>query len=222
MKAGTLLMWLMFFLALMTVIQRNPFHAVLMRMALSAVAVGAYALYLAPDVAIAEAMLGAILTTFVYILILKVPGRIRVGYVPVRFLFEEHSWGFEGIQYEIINKFAKDYGYKLEYERFENLDDLVDALESGYVDLGCGPIVIFEEELGILETRIYRVGEKEMDFLSLQNEMLDGNLNEVDVNSFRTGWYTIGFSSSHREFKEFLRDMRMSGLVDKIRNKYVR
>ncbi|MCD6442852.1 MAG: DUF4040 domain-containing protein [Thermotogae bacterium] len=222
MNVGNLLLWMMFFLSITTVMQKNLFHAVLMRMALSAIAVGAYAVYLAPDVAITEAMLGAILTTFVYILILKIPGRIRVGYIPLRFLFEEYPWGFDGIQYEIVRDFARRYGYRLEYEKFDDERDLIEALKSGYIDLACGPILTFEEDLGVLETRIYRIGDRNVDFLSLQRKISDGILNEEDVEDFKEGWYTVGFSRSHPEFKEFLKMMRSNGAIDRIKEKYVR
>ena len=199
--------WMMVVLALLTVLQKRPVHSVITRMALSIFAILAYYLLMAPDVALAEAMLGGLLTTFIYVSMLRNPVRIRVGYVPVRIIFEEHPWGKDGIAAEIVRKFARSMGYDVEYVRFESVEDLLESLESGYVDVACGPIV--DRGFPILKTKIFRDEDgKEVDFLSMRGPgefVRDAN-------------YTI--PSNLKDFEDFLSDLKERGELDEIVKKY--
>ena len=199
--------WTMVVLALLTVLQRRPIHSVITRMALSVLAILAYYLLMAPDVALAEAMLGGLLTTFIYVSMLRNPVKIRVGYVPVRIIFEEHPWGMDGIAAEIVRRFARSMGYDLEYVRFESVEDLLESLESGYVDIACGPVV--DRGFPILRTKIFRDEDgKEVDFLSMKGP---GEF-------VRDASYTI--PSNLKDFEDFLSELEERGELDEIVEKY--
>ncbi len=203
--------WTMVALAILTVSQKHPLNAVLLRLALSVLAVGAYALYSAPDVALAEAMLGSLLTTFVYILMIRSPVKIRVGYVPVRILFEEHHWGLDGLFKEIVERFARYRGYEIDYVRFEDVEEMLESLESGYVDIACGPVV--DRGIPILETKMFELEDgREIDFLSMKEEY------SPLVVSSRNSHYTI--VSNVEGFEDFIEEMRKKGEIKGLIRKY--
>ncbi len=205
------LSWSVVVVAVFTVLQKHPLNAVMLRLVLSVLAVGVYTAFMAPDVALAEAMLGSLLTTFVYILMIRSPVRIRVGYVPVRILFEEHHWGLDGMFKEVVEKFARYRGYEVEYVRFENVEEMLASFESGYVDIACGPIV--DRGFPILETKVFRLEDgREIDFLSMKEEY---TLLAVES---RDAFYTIPFSVEG--FEEFMEEMRKSGELRRLVKKY--
>ena len=203
--------WTMVVMSLFTVFQSNPTRAVLLRITLSILAIAAYMLYMAPDVALAEAMLGSLLTTFLYILMLRSPVTIRVGYVPSRFLIEEHPWGMDGIFKELIDIFSKKSGYDVEYIRFESVDELVESLKSGYLDVACGPIT--EKGFPVLKTRIFTLNSgEEKDFLSMKRDDFDR------VKNFREDYYRI--FTKRRDLNFFLKELEERGILREIIEKY--
>ncbi len=203
--------WTMVAVSFFVIIQSNPTRAVLLRITLSILAIAAYMLYMAPDVALAEAMLGSLLTTFLYILMLKSPVSIRVGYVPSRFLIEEHPWGMDGIFKELIDLFSKKNGYDVEYIRFKSVDELVEALESGYLDIACGPIT--GKGFPILETRVFTLDSgEEKDFLSMKREDFH-RIKESKEDHY-------GILSKRRELNSFLREAEERGIIREIVKKY--
>ena len=203
--------WTMVIMSVFVIFQSNPTRAVLLRLTLSILAIAAYMLYMAPDVALAEAMLGSLLTTFLYILMLKSPVTIRVGYVPSRFLIEEHPWGMDGISKELIDLFAKRNGYDVEYVRFESAGELVESLESGYLDAACGSIT--GKGFPVLETRVFTLeGGEERDFLSMRKEDFDR------IKESREDHYRI--LSKRRDLNSFLREAKERGLLREIVEKY--
>ncbi len=203
--------WTMVAVSFFVIIQNNPTRAVLLRITLSILAIAAYMLYMAPDVALAEAMLGSLLTTFLYILMLKSPVSIRVGYVPSRFLIEEHPWGMDGIFKELIDLFSKKNGYDVEYIRFKSVDELVESLESGYLDIACGPIT--GKGFPILETRVFTLDSgEEKDFLSMKREDF------YRIKESKEDHY--GILSKRREINSFLREAEERGIIREIVKKY--
>ena len=198
----------MVFLALETVVQKRPLRGVLVRVALSVFAVLTYAFYMAPDVALAEAMVGALLMTFVYVLLLRTPGTLRVGYVPTPILFEERPYGYDGLEHEIVRRYASTRGYTLEYTRFDDPEDLKRAFEEEFVDLACGPFV---GENGILETVVFELEDgREVDFLSMDREARNV------VNKRRAEYVILSRESDFREFLDSLRrDGRLAEMVEK-------
>ncbi len=202
--------WTMVVISIFVILQSDPTRAVLLRLSLSILAIGSYMLYMAPDVALAEAMLGSLLTTFVYILMLKSPVVIRVGYTPSKYLIEEHPWGMDGIFKELVNLFSKEMGYDVKYVRFESTEDLVESFKSGYLDLACGPIT---DGFPILETRVYVLKDgSEKDFLSMKKEDFE------NIKEWRRGFY--GILARKKDFNAFLRDLEERGVIREIVKKY--
>ena len=209
-KMRELVPWAMVVVSVFVILQSDPTRAVLLRLSLSILAIGAYMLYMAPDVALAEAMLGSLLTTFVYILMLKSPVVMRVGYTPSKYLIEEHPWGMDGIFKELVDLFSKERGYDVEYVRFESTEDLVESFNSGYLDVACGPIT---DGFPILETRVYTLEDgSEKDFLSMKREDFE------NVKGWRKEYY--GILSKKRDFSTFLKDLKERGVIREIVQKY--
>ena len=216
-------LWITVILAIATIYQRKAVHAVLLRAGVSIMAAGSYLVLLAPDVAIAEAMIGSLLGTFVYILLLKNPGTLVVGYVPVRMLFDNRGYGFEGIQYEIIERFAKEQGFKLRIERFQDMKDLLYALGHEMIDVACGPIVGKGER--ILKTKLYKFKGKMYDYLSLQDlfNMRGYSLKDAKDIEYITDTQYIIEAAPHikNEIENFIRNLKHSGEFKSILSKYL-
>jgi putative multicomponent Na+:H+ antiporter subunit B len=208
------LIWTIAALSLITVIQKKPLHAVLMRTAVSILCVGAYILMAAPDVALAEAMLGVLLTTFIYIMAIKISTIITVGYVPAKILFEEHGGGFRGVTYDIINSYGETHNYKIKYKKFDSLDELDKALGNEKVDLAAGPVT---KGIGnILPTKIFTLNGKEYDYITLATMMSNGEITEKEFEYSKNGYYNIGTKHYKDELNTYIKGLKESGEYTKI------
>ncbi len=166
---------------------------------MSILAVVTYAFFMAPDVALAEAMVGALLMTFVYVLLLRTPGTLRIGYVPTPILFEERPYGYDGLEYEIVKRYASVRGYEVEYIKFEDRKELIEAFEEEYVDIACGPFV---GDSGILETVVFELDSgRTIDFLSMSDE-------KAKILKRRKAEYVI--LSRDEDFRNFIDDFKKS------------
>lgn len=116
----------MLVVALYTVTRRRPFEAIFGRTILGTFAIALYATSQAPDVALVEALLGVVLSTFVYITAFKAIGRVRAGYVAVG---EEI---LQGLRERVHRR-----GYEVEFVKYgeEKLPVALKALEEGYLDI---------------------------------------------------------------------------------------
>jgi len=108
-------MLLAVFVSGFAVFSRKPFNSFIFRTILSVIVVGLYVSYLSPDVALAEAMLGALLTTFIYLLAFKIHSEIKVGVIILPVLCEKYQEYYKGIVPEILEEFSKRYNYKLKF-----------------------------------------------------------------------------------------------------------
>jgi len=204
-------------IAFYTVFQKRFIQGVLGRTALSILAVALYVFLGAPDVAIAEALLGALLTTFVYILVIKNPGVLTVGMTPVRVLFEKRENAYMGLEYEVIHRFCKEYGYTLKIMEFERPEEVMEAVREGIVDIGCGGLVS-EEGIKYLETRLLNIGGKMMDLLRYQDKAFKGEIKE-GPEDVRKGYYVFLVSDKAGEigdrFIEFIEREDLKTLIKK-------
>lgn len=124
-KAGIVIFMLV--VALYTVSRKRPLEAILGRTILGTLAVALYAAYKAPDVALAEGLLGVALSTFIYITAFKSLGKIRLG------------WGVppdETTQYiqKRLIEYAQAKGYEVELVQYQKIEKALEALEEGYLD----------------------------------------------------------------------------------------
>jgi len=208
---------LMIAVAFYTVIQKRFIQGILGRTALSILAVVLYVLFGAPDVAIAEALLGALLTTFVYILVIKNPGVVTVGMAPVRVLFEKRGEVYMGLEYEVISRFCKEYGYILKIMEFEKPEEVMEAVEEGIVDIGCGGLVS-EKGIKYLETRVLNFKGETLDLLRYQDKAFKGEIKESPENVGK-GAYVFLVSDEAGEigdrFAEFVAKEDLQSLIKK-------
>jgi putative multicomponent Na+:H+ antiporter subunit B len=114
--------------AFYTVTRKRPLEAIFGRTILGTLAVALYAACKAPDVALAEGLLGMALSTFVYITAFKSLGRIRIGcLVPQDTVSRE-------IQ-NLLEQYARAKGYEVELVNYQAIQKATEALEEGYLDL---------------------------------------------------------------------------------------
>ena len=208
-----LLLWGLVFLSYMTVSQKRVFHAVLFRMALSVLAATVYFYLMAPDVALVEALIGALLMTYVYILLIRSPNLIRVGVVERKILFERREWGWDGLEYEMIRRFCSSHGYSMKIIEMKDVKEALKALESGSIDVIAGGY--FEEGVRVLPTKVFvlKNGERK-DILAMKTD------DSKDVLDVFDSHYSIKFAEHEEEFKEFLEEMRRKGDLDRLVKKY--
>lgn len=145
--------------------QRRRWVAVLgMGMASFLLAV-VYVLQGAPDVAVAEAAIGAALVTFIYVLAIRRTGRLVVIAAEVPGLLHRRGREVDGVEFEILQGFATKLGLDLTV-RFATFDDAMEALRGGSADILAGGFVPQTGEpalvtRGFLDTRFYVVGAGE-------------------------------------------------------------
>jgi uncharacterized MnhB-related membrane protein len=106
-----------------------------------------YALQGAPDVAAAEAAIGAALVTFVYILAIRRTGRLIVVAPEVPGLLSRQGERLLGLEHEILSRFARESGLDLTV-RLAPFEEAYDAVASGAADLlGGGFVSAVDERL---------------------------------------------------------------------------
>ncbi len=126
--------------ATMVIVSKNPMRAVIYMGAFS-ITMATYYYYMgAPDVAMAEATLGAVFTTFIYIVAIKHRGAIKVAYIrKIPFFYREQNQ-FRGSEYTMLKRFADRNAMHLEITRIASLPTTKDTLEdpSFDFDIICG------------------------------------------------------------------------------------
>lgn len=100
----------------------------------------AYMLLKAPDVAITEATIGAALVTAIYILAIRRTGRLSVVADEVPGLISREGDHIEGLEFEILNGFAREQGLDLSVQ-FVPLRRIRWLVAHGEADIGAGGLV---------------------------------------------------------------------------------
>jgi uncharacterized MnhB-related membrane protein len=149
-------------LAAFALFQRRRWVAVLGMGLISFLLAVVYALQGAPDVAVAEAAIGAALVTFIYILAIRRTGRLTVIAPEVSGLLFRQQGEITGVESELLGRFAREIGLDLTV-RFAPYDEAVDTLRRGGADILAGGMVADVPHGGLLTesylpTRFYRVG----------------------------------------------------------------
>jgi|GEM_PF-2997561 len=168
-------MLLAVFVSGFAVFSKKPFNSFIFRTILSVIVVGLYVSYLSPDVALAEAMLGALLTTFIYLLAFKIHSEIKVGVIILPVLCEKYQEYYKGIVPEILEEFSKRYNYKLKFLEANDFDEISKLLSDSQVDIG----ICYNGDFNILELPIYDYNGNEKNFFEIQ-ELLKKE-NNLDV-----------------------------------------
>ncbi len=143
-----------------------------------------YALQGAPDVAVAEAAIGAALVTLIYVLAVRRSGRLVVVASDVPTLFHREGTRLVGLEYELLAGFAHDEHLEL-MVHFASPEEVADAVRSGDAEVGAGGMLPHDQKGCLatqahLETALFVIGGKgsdsppawRMDDLDQLSEML--------------------------------------------------
>jgi len=145
--------------------EKHILHAIIGRGMLGIVAAVAYALLGAPDVAVTEALMGALLVTLLYVVVFVSAGEFRVGYVELPPLIQHKREELEGYMVELLRAFGSSVGLTPRFIPFSNREELLDELQSGFMDLAIGSFVdLFDcrescTALPVVETRVMSMGK---------------------------------------------------------------
>jgi len=112
--------------ALITVLQQEPYAALICRGIMGSVAVMFYAAMGAPDVALTEALVGTLLTIILYAITVRSTRAMRLGVLAQQPDLPEHG---------ALNRFCRQYGLTLRKKEYAAEPDLVKALRTGRVDV---------------------------------------------------------------------------------------
>ncbi len=113
--------------ALFTVSEGHFLHAVLARGLFGIAAALAYALMGAPDVALVEILMSALLVTLLYIVVFNRSREVRVGFVDEAALEEEAG--------RLLGAFFRREGLRFRGILFASRDDLGEALDESLIDM---------------------------------------------------------------------------------------
>lgn len=111
--------------ALFTVVQSQPYYALVSRGILGVVAVMLYAVMGAPDVALTEALVGTLLTVILYAIAVRSTLVLRVGRLPGQ---PDPAPGHP------IRRFCARYKLALKQRTYRNEQALAEALRQGHID----------------------------------------------------------------------------------------
>jgi putative multicomponent Na+:H+ antiporter subunit B len=162
----------------MLVTQVNPYHALVIRGVLGAVAALVDAVLGAADVALTEALMGTVLSIALYAIAVRSSLVLRLGVIENQAIAENEDSNFQQLIQDFRNIFRKHY-MRLELVPYNSHQCLEKALQEKEVHATCAPI-LESDNLGetyqteIRVQRIYNIIESE---LSSPNTVL----NYVDV-----------------------------------------
>lgn len=157
--------------ACMVVSQPNPYHALVIRGILGALAAMLYAVLGAPDVALTEALVGTMLAVTLYAVAVRSSLVMRLGVLQDRAIESEEELDFKRLIEELRKIFSKRY-MRLEIIPYNDKDDLQKALIDQEIHATCVRLVRSESDnpetkinpfhTAIRVKRIYEIMEAEL------------------------------------------------------------
>jgi len=202
-------------LALLTVLQRKLLHGIIARGMFGLAASLVYAFLGAPDVAVTEALMGALLVTFLYVVAVKSSGIVKIGFLPLHPMIEETNTDVVGLEADILKAFCKENHLIGKFHRFETEEELKEALREGIVDIACGGLMEKRESgllpFPFLRTRVMYLPSENMklDLLRARSKIYNGELKTHDLVPGEETWYVfiLGEDSSDLAalFADFMR-----------------
>ncbi|MGB2982675.1 MAG: hydrogenase subunit MbhD domain-containing protein [Candidatus Bipolaricaulia bacterium] len=133
-------------------VQRRRLNAIIGMAVFSMLLASVFFLSHAPDVAITEAAIGAALVTFIYVLAIRKTGRLTVAASEVPALLERAGERISGLEWEILDRLAKDAGLDLVIV-FVPHEEVAAAVSRGEADIGAGGLVAADSDGRLLQTR---------------------------------------------------------------------
>ncbi|MBN1858386.1 DUF4040 domain-containing protein [Candidatus Bipolaricaulota bacterium] len=143
-----------------------------------------YALQGAPDVAVAEAAIGAALVTLIYVLAVRRTGRLVIVAADVPTLFHRQGNELVGLEYDLLARFAEEEHLEL-MVHFVSPQEVADAVKNGNAEVGAGGMVSFDRKGCLttqehLETALFAVGGQDQEapppWIDAELEQLAGSL----------------------------------------------
>jgi len=127
----------------------------------------AYLLLHAPDVALTEAIIGAALTTAIYVLAIRRTGRLTIAADEAPGLLAREGGRIVGLEHEILERFARDLGRDLSVQ-LVSYNEVVDLVAAGDADIGAGGLVLGGDADVLatrshLETALFTIGARDGD-----------------------------------------------------------
>jgi putative multicomponent Na+:H+ antiporter subunit B len=123
--------------ALLTVLQRNPYHALVARGIFGAIAALVYATLGAADVALTEILMGTLLTIVLYAIAVRSSLVLRLGWISLA-QHENSSVVDDTLPIEVIRSCSQSHYLRLELVAFDNREKLLEALREGKISAACG------------------------------------------------------------------------------------
>lgn len=206
----------MVLIAGVAIFSRKPFNSFIFRTILSILAVGLYVVYLAPDVALAEAMLGALLTTFIYLLAFKIHSEVKVGILILPIFCEKYQSMYKGIVPEILELFAKQQNYKIKYIELKNMDEMLEYLNESRIDIG----ICYNGDFEILEVPVYDYNGDEKNYFEVL-ELMKSENNLSELKKLKHFNLSFCFSDKNSIIYEEFEQFYSKRTIDEIINKYL-
>lgn len=138
--------------ALMLVFQTNPYHALVVRAILGAIAVLVYIVLGAADVALTEALVGTMLAVTLYVVAVRSSLVMRLGILTRKAAEEEEKHNFTELIASLRKVIDRHY-LRLELVEYSNLSSLERALADKEVHGICTQQKVFEGDR-IYDTKI--------------------------------------------------------------------
>ena len=123
--------------ALLTILQRNPYHALVARGIFGVIAALVYATLGAADVALTEILMGTLLTIILYAIAVHSSLVLRLGWIS-QARHENSSAADYILPIEVIRNCSQSHYLRLELVAFDNREKLLNALREGKISAACG------------------------------------------------------------------------------------
>ena len=198
-------------IAVMILREKHLLHAIIGRGMLGIIAAVTYALLGAPDVAVTEALMGALLVTLLYVVVFVSSGEFRVGYVELPPLIQHGREGLEGYLFELIGLFGSSIGLKPMFVPFSDREELLDELQNGMMDLAVGAFVeVFDcrescTALPVVETKVMDQGKgRWVDILRARSAGSDAIKGSAMTGVVRQAHYSILVSEDAHDLEDML------------------
>lgn len=158
----------------MVVTQKNPYHALIIRGVLGAMAAMVDALLGAADVALTEALMGTMLSITLYAIAVRSSLVLRLGVLENQTIEKNQDSNFQQLLTDIRNIFKNHY-LRLEIVPYTNPESLQQALLEKEIHVTCTPLKTSEKPEEMYQTnirlqRIYNIMQSE---LSADNTILN-------------------------------------------------
>lgn len=149
--------------SLILVLQKNPYHALVIRAILGAVATLAYAVLGAADVALTEAMVGTLLAVALYIIAVHSSQVMRLGVLSGTEMYgdnEQQDPGFNSVITD-IREVVERYYLRLELIEYPDLRTLKQAMKANEIHGMCIPStrIALPVQKFMISFRVFRLFE---------------------------------------------------------------